>query len=1127
MQEHHLRAPVSRRVFLRTAAAAAAGAAGVAGWSILSVFRASVATTGERGAVAQRGPAYRTVSFNSGWLFGSFAEGSDQPDFDDSQFATVTLPHTVTPLSWQNWNPATWERVWSYRKHFDAPRGLDGLRVFLDFDAAITGSTLTLNGTRVGTHTGGYLPLRAEITGWLRPEGNVLAVTLDSTFNLAVPPDRPAPYISADIDYWQPGGIYRDVSLRAVPQVFIADLFARPTGVLDPASRQVSVRATVDAALVPSGAATLTVELRDPDNSNRLIRQASVPVTITAAGRSTVTATLDGLPDITLWDTENPKLYTVVATLNVSGEPLHDYQVRIGFREAVFRLDGFYLNGIRTKLFGVNRHQFFPYAGGAQPDRVQARDAYILRRELNCNAVRCSHYPQSEAFYDAADELGLMVWEEIPGWGYFGDAAWQEAAYADVGSMIVRDRNHPCVVIWGAMPNEAGEHVAEYTRYKELAHATDPSRPTGGDGYRTRADFVFDVFSIHDYSSLTNAQGVRWPTLEPPADAAGKPYLVCEAVGTLSGPATHFRRTDTQFIQQGEAIAHAIVHDISYSQDAYCGLLAWSGFDYPSASRHGFHGVKYTGVVDLFRVLKPGACIYQAQTDPARKPVIAPAFYWDFNPRSPVTSLPLAMIASNLDELRVYVAGDLFATVTPDTTGYGSLPYPPSFVDFSGLDGSALPELRIDGYRRGAKVATRLFDADPAHDRLELTADDAVIDADGCDATRVVFRAVDRYGNARPYVGDLVTLELDGAAVLVSDNPVDFGATGGVAAAWIRSLPASPGTVTVRASHPALGTAQVTIEIQQIPGDPSPSPHATLTYQRTDVRLARHLRQGQDFVAVLRDEDRVLELSGALAVLRHRRPAVRPDVVIDRAQGEHRLDRERHPRLDDGVAVRVVVVRHDQAGVERRPDSVPGEVPHDAVVEPLGVGLDDAADDVEPPAGPHRLDPAHHRLVRALDQQPGLLVHLARQERGVRVTVHAADEPGDVDVDDVALPHDRVVRDAVADDLIQRGAQRLGVAPVTECRGVRAAGDEEVVTDFVKVVRRDPRLHVAAHFGEGLRRDLPGRPHAFDRVRVLDIGLAERRELLAHVLGALDASGNLPGGRQTTRVEQSGHVLRV
>jgi beta-galactosidase len=335
--------PVSRRVFLRTAAS---GTAGVAAWSLLSArgpaasaaqraaARETAAEPGTAQAASAGGPAARIVSFDTGWLFGPAAPGSDQPGFDDSSLATVTLPHTVAPLSWQNWHPASWEQVWVYRKHFDAPADVSGLRVFLAFAAAMTHSTVTLNGTRVADYLGGYLPFSAEITSHLQPAGNVLAVTLDATFNLDVPPDRPAPYISTSVDFWQPGGIYRDVSLRAVPQIFLADVFARPVNVLDASARQVVVQTTVDAAVVPAGSVELTVDLVD---GTATLATATVPVTISQVGQVTVTATLTGLPDITLWDTDSPRLYTVVATLVADGSPLHDYQVRTGFRVDSFR----------------------------------------------------------------------------------------------------------------------------------------------------------------------------------------------------------------------------------------------------------------------------------------------------------------------------------------------------------------------------------------------------------------------------------------------------------------------------------------------------------------------------------------------------------------------------------------------------------------------------------------------------------------------------------------------------------------------------------------------------------------------------------------------------------------------
>jgi beta-galactosidase len=792
---------LGRRQFLR---AAAAGTAGAAAWPVTACE--------PRQVLPPRRPGARLIPFGTGWLFGLASAGSSQPGFDDSGLQVVTLPHTVTRLSWQGWDPDSWQAVWVYRKHFDAPGEAPGMRVFLDFAAAMTQAALTLNGHDLPGHVGGYLPFSAEITDRLMRGGNVLAVTLDSRFNLDAPPDRPPPYAPSSVDFWQPGGLYREVQLRVVPQVFLADVFAKPVTVLEAARRHIVVQCTVDAAVVPRGSVTILVELLD---GAREISSATVPVTISKPGQVTVTGTLSALAGITLWDIDNPKLYTVLATLQLGGAPLHDYQVRIGFREASFQLDGFFLNGRRVKLFGVNRHQFYPFAGGATSARVQRRDAEILRRELNCNMVRCSHYPQSEDFYNACDELGLMAWEEIPGWDYFGDAARQAAAYRDVRDMIIRDRNHPSIIVWGVMPNEAGEHVTEYTAYHELAHSLDDSRPTGGDGFRTDASYVFDVYSIHDYRHRIGPGGLRQPELRPATDAAGKPYLVCEAIGTLSGPAKHYRRTDSQDNQQGQAAAHARVHDIAASDDRYCGLLAWSGYDYNSGHGNELGGIKYTGVVDLFRVPKPGAAIYQSQLDPKIRPVIQPAFYWDFGPTSPITSLSSAMICSNLDSLEIYVGGAHHATVTPDTANYGHLPYPPSFADFTGVDGASHPELRIDGYLGGVKMASRRFSSDPAADWLLLAADDAELIGDGADETRVVFRAVDAYGAPRPYAGAQVQLWLHGPATLVGDNPFDFAAAGGAGAAWVRTLPNSAGTVTVRASHPVLGSAAVTIRIRQ------------------------------------------------------------------------------------------------------------------------------------------------------------------------------------------------------------------------------------------------------------------------------------------------------------------------
>ena len=191
--------------------------------------------------------------------------------------------------------------------------------------------------------------------------------------------------------------------------------------------------------------------------------------------------------------------------------------------------------------------------------------------------------------------------------------------------------------------------------------------------------------------------------------------------------------------------------------------------------------------------------------------------------------------------------------------------------------------------------------------------------------------------------------------------------------------------------------------------------------------------------------------------------------------------------------------------MEQRADAVAGEVTDHAVPETLGVALDDPADDVERPAGRHRADRSVECLLGSLDQQPRLFVDLADQERRVRVAVHAADERGDVDVEDVALDGLRRIGDAVADDLVQRGAQRLRVAAVPQRRRVGAVVTQELVTDAIEFVGGHAGHDVAADFGERLGCEPPGDAHRRDRLGVLDLDLAALLPVrLADVVRPLD-----------------------
>jgi len=780
---------------------------GVGGAALVGLAACTPSTAAVGAPAGQAGGVYE---FNTGWLFGGkYAEGAEQPGYPDSRFTEVTLPHTVATLSWRNWNPATWEDVWIYRRHFDAA-ALRGGRVFIEFDGVMTAATLVLNGHELMLHQGGYLPWSAELTGGLDDGDNVLAVVVDSTWR-AVPPDG-APGGARTVDFLQPGGIYRDVRVRVVPEAFISDVFAKPLNVLTP-RRRVEVTCTVDPGRLRRSPLHVTVDLLD---GARTLASAATSFEVPAAGAATARLSLGPVRHVKLWAPGTPKLYTVRATL--SGPPggaTHTRLTRIGFREARFELDGFYLNGRRTAIFGLNRHQLFPFTGMAAPARLQRRDAEILRNDFNCNMVRCAHYPQSPHFLDACDELGLMVWEEPPGWHYVGGGASQQLVENDVRDMVIRDRNRPSVIIWGTRLNETNGYLDLYRRTIQIARELDGTRQTSGAmGIRSTANWVGDVFSFDDYHIHPTGDA----RLLPPVD--GVPYLVSEAVGTLEG-VRYYRWTDSGRRLAKQAILHAQVHEIARSDPRYAGLLGWTGFDYASLHGNIWDAVKWPGVADTFRVPKPGAAFYRSQVDPRVQPVILPLFFWGFGPGPPDGPGRDALIATNCDRLEIFVAGLHAATGRPDTARFAHLVHPPVFVDLTvnpvfadlmaGRTGP--PELRIDGYVRGRHVASVRMSADTSVDRLVMTAAHASIVADGSDATRVTFRALDAYGNQRAGTSGVVSLALEGPAALVGDNPFAFGDYGGVGGAFVRSLPGRTGLVTVTAEHAVLGRAAARVRV--------------------------------------------------------------------------------------------------------------------------------------------------------------------------------------------------------------------------------------------------------------------------------------------------------------------------
>jgi beta-galactosidase len=736
-------------------------------------------------AAAQTAPSHvslhRAMPMNRGWLYGGRATpGCSAPNFDDSGFQRVTIPHSNKIFSWHSFDEKDFQFISIYRRHFKlAPPA--GRRVFVDFAGVMTAATVTINGHKLGEYRGGYTPFSFELTPHLNANGsNVLAVEVDSTERPDIPP------FGENIDYLTFGGIYREVALRIVPPVFIENLFAKPLDVLSD-GRRLEVKCLFNGQA--SDGLTVKVELRD---GSRVLSTAEGSI-------STQPMTMSNLGPVELWDQDNPKLYTVHAGLFRGGSVIDEYSTRIGFREARFTPQGFMLNGKHIKLRGLNRHQTFPYVGGAMPARVQRRDALILKRGLKCNLVRTSHYPQSPHFLDACDESGLLVFEEIPGWQHIGDKAWQDLAVRNVEEMIRRDWNHPSIVLWGVRINESRDNHDFYTRTNALAHELDNSRQTGGVRYLYDTELLEDVMTMNDFG---------FP-LRPPNHPL---YLNTE----FNGHMFPTKRNDNVDRVMEHAMRHARVHNQLASDDRYAGGIGWCAFDYNTHANFGSGDkICYHGVTDIFRISKPAGQFYRSQCDPKEEIVLEPCFNWSQGDQSEGGGIRHAAIVSNCDHLKIYVKDDLKAEVEPDREHYGHLPHPPFVPELTGEHLEDWGDLRIDGYINGVKVISKTLPGNDYDRQLHVEPDDAELVGDGIDATRVVLRVTNEHGGDRPFSTGAIALRVDGPGEIVGENP--FSLAAGVGAVWVRSKEGA-GTIRLHARHQYLG--EKTVEIRVTPAEP-------------------------------------------------------------------------------------------------------------------------------------------------------------------------------------------------------------------------------------------------------------------------------------------------------------------
>ena len=608
---------------------------------------------------------------NDDWLFTEqFEDSLVAPEYPENTLQPVRLPHTCKETPFHYFDESLYQMVSGYRRHLLIPKDWQGKRILLTFEGAAHDSTVFCNGKKVGEHHCGYTAFTVDLTdNVLYGQDNLLCVRLDSRENLNVPPFG---YV---IDYMTYGGIYRDVRLEVKEKVSLSDIFVHTA--IDFRSSPVTAQITSEITLTESDENVTIRQYYMPKStaaaqeSWRLLCEQTVSTDVSCDKEFSLTAPITAP---LLWDTEEANLYILKTQLLYQDNTILDEtETRFGIREAVFKKDGFYLNGRKLRIRGLNRHQSFPYVGYAMPKSMQRLDADLLKKELGLNAVRTSHYPQSHYFLERCDELGLLVFTEFPGWQHIGDDAWKAQAVANAEDMIRQYRNHPSIILWGIRINESPDDDAFYEKTNAVAHKLDPSRPTGGVRAMKKSHLLEDVYTYNDFLHDGEMPGCD-PKKKVTSDME-KPYLISEYNGHMY-PTKAF---DNEERRSEHAIRHANVLDAVAGQPDIAGSFGWCMFDYNTHKDFGSGDrICYHGVMDMFRNPKLAANIYACEQE--QTPVLEITSSMDIG-EHPGCNRGNIYILSNADSVKMYKNDRFIKEYLPGMSPYKHLKHGPILID--------------------------------------------------------------------------------------------------------------------------------------------------------------------------------------------------------------------------------------------------------------------------------------------------------------------------------------------------------------------------------------------------------------------------------------------------------------
>jgi beta-galactosidase len=408
------------------------------------------------------------------------------------QWEQIDLPHTWNKFDAVDQVPGYRRSTSWYKKELFIPESKSDRRYLLEFEGVNITSDVYVNGMRAGGHVGGYLGFIVDMTSFLKTgETNTILVRADNSYDPNVIPSQKS-------DFCIYGGITRDVWLKIVPAQFVERVVVKT-----PTVNKKSAETTVDVIIENKGSVSLSGEIIVTlnDRSGKEVARKSEKV-IVKEGQTLLSMPMPVTKNPSLWSPADPALYTVTVALKTGKNIVDVITDRYGYRWFEFKDHGpFFLNGERLLLRGTHRHEDYAGLANAMPDSLHRKDMVMIK-EMGANFVRLAHYPQDPGVYRACDELGILVWDELP-WcrGGMGGDEWKANTKRLLKEQIVQNFNHPSIIIHSLgnelywLPDFPGGDQVDSLRsmIKELntiAHEMDPGRVTATRKFTEGADLV-------------------------------------------------------------------------------------------------------------------------------------------------------------------------------------------------------------------------------------------------------------------------------------------------------------------------------------------------------------------------------------------------------------------------------------------------------------------------------------------------------------------------------------------------------------------------------------------------------------------------------------------------------------